>query len=56
MKQAIFTSSGVKRSDLTGDLNLLTFSGEAVETYIGFLSADGRNAATSIFTGEVTVS
>jgi hypothetical protein len=56
MKQAIFTSSGVKRSDLTGDLNLLTFSGQAVETYIGFLSADGYNAASSIFTGEVTVS
>ena len=56
MKQAIFTTGGGKRSELTGELNLLTFSGQAVETYIGFLSADGRNAATSIFTGEVTVS
>jgi len=55
-RQAIFTTNGGKRSDLTADLNALTFSGEAVETYIGFKTVDGRNAAISIFTGEVTVS
>jgi hypothetical protein len=56
MKQAIYTTNGGNRSDLTADLNLLTFAGKAVETFIGFISADGRSVAVSIFTGEVTVS
>ena len=56
MKQAIYTTSGGNRSALTADLNLLTFAGKVVETYIGFISEDGRNVASSIFTGEVTVS
>lgn len=56
MKQAIFTTNGGKRSDLTADQNLLTFKGQAVETYIGFMSADSRSVSVSIFTGEVTVS
>lgn len=56
MRQAIFTTNGAKRSELTADLNALTFKGKAVETYIGFLSADGNNSSISIFTGEVTVS
>ena len=56
MKQAIYTTNGGNRSDLTADMNLLTFAGKAVETFIGFISADGRSVAVSIFTGEVTVS
>lgn len=55
-KQAIYTTAGGLRSDLTGELNLLPFSGLAVETWIGFISESGRNIATSIFIGEVTVS
>jgi len=55
-RQAIYTTAGGLRSALTGELNLLPFSGLAVETYIGFISDNGRSVATSIFTGEVTVS
>lgn len=55
MKQAIYTTNGGDRSALTADLNLLTFKGKVVKTYIGFISANG-SVATSIFTGEVTVS
>lgn len=55
-KQAIFSTATGKRSDLTADLNVLTFSGKQVETYIGFLSAETDNASNSIFTGEVLVS
>ncbi len=54
LRQAIYLNGG-NRSDLTAELNLLSFKGQAVETYIGLFSADGRIAATSIFTGEVTV-
>lgn len=54
LRQAIYLNGG-SRSDLTGDLNLLSFKGQEVETYITLFSEDGRIAATSIFTGEVTV-
>jgi hypothetical protein len=56
LRQAIYTTAGGLRSDLTGELNLLPFSGLAVETWIGFISESGNLVATSIFTGEVTVS
>lgn len=56
IKQAIFTVAGGARSALTADLNLLAFKSQAVETYIGFIAADGRRTSASIFTGEVTVS
>lgn len=56
LKQAIYTTAGGERSALTGDLNLTPFSGLPVETYIAFISADGRKKANSNFTGEVTVS
>jgi len=55
-RQAIYTTAGGLRSDLTGELNLLPFSGLAVETFIGFISESGLSVATSIFTGEVMVS
>jgi hypothetical protein len=55
-QQAIYTTAGGLRSALTGELNLLPFSGLAAETWIGFIAADGSNIAGSIFTGEVTVS
>jgi hypothetical protein len=54
--QCIYTTGSANRSALTDDLNLATFSGQIVETYIGFISEDGRNIASSIYTGQVTVS
>lgn len=54
--QCIYTTGSASRSALTDDLNLATFSGQLVETYIGFISEDGRNIASSIYTGQVTVS
>jgi len=56
LKQAIFTTAGGARSGMVGDLSLTPFSGLQVQTWIGFIAANGRNVATSIFTGEVTVS
>ncbi len=55
-KQVIYTTGGGQRGALTGDLNLSAFSGLAVQTYIGFISADGNDVANSIFTGQITVS
>ncbi|MEO7121024.1 MAG: DUF6266 family protein [Ginsengibacter sp.] len=56
MNHAVYTITGGNRSDLMGDLNARSFSGEAVETYIGFISEDGRVVSVSIFTVEVLVS
>jgi len=56
MNQSIYTTGSALRSALTDTLNLGTFSGLLVETYIGFVSENGRNIARSIYTGPVTVS
>ena len=53
LRQAIYTTAGGERSALTGDLNVTPFMGQDVETYIGFISADGRKVANSYFTGQV---
>jgi hypothetical protein len=54
--QCIYTTGSAARRNLTDSLNLATFSGEDVETWIGFISEDGQNVASSIYTGKVTVS
>lgn len=56
LKQAIYSTSAAMRSDLTADLNLLPFAGLKAQTWIGFISDNDQHVATSIFTGEVTVS
>ena len=56
LRQVIYTTAGGMRSALTGTLNATAFSGLPVETFIGFISADGIEVASSYFTGEVTVS
>jgi hypothetical protein len=55
LKQCVYVTNGTDRSSETDNLNLLSFKNQLVETYIGFISADGRNIATSIYTGQVTV-
>lgn len=56
LNQCIYSIGPATRADLTGDLNLGTFTGQLVHTYIGFTSASGRNTASSIYTGTITVS
>lgn len=53
--QCIYSTAGAQRSSLTDSLNLLTFSGQVVKTYIAFASLAGRNIASSIYTGAITV-
>ena len=54
--QCIYTTIGADRNAITDTINLTTFAGQVVETYIGFISANGKSVATSIYTGQVTVS
>lgn len=55
LNQCIYTTGSAERLAGADSLNLGSFAGQVVETYIGFISADGRNVATSIYTGQVTV-
>lgn len=56
LNQCIYTTGSASRSAVTDSLNLSAFSGQQVQTWIGFISLDSQNVANSIFTGEVTVS
>ena len=56
LKQAIYTTGSAPRSLSTETLAVSSFSGKEVETYIGFISEDGRDVATSVYTGSMTVS
>jgi Family of unknown function (DUF6266) len=55
VKQAIYTTGSALRSAGSETLNAAIFTGEQVETYIGFISEDGRFVANSIYTGPLTV-
>ncbi|KAA9038726.1 hypothetical protein FW778_14365 [Ginsengibacter hankyongi] len=55
LQQAVY-DIGSSRGDMTADLNASVFAGQQVETWISFVTQDGKKSATSIFTGEVTVS
>jgi hypothetical protein len=54
--QCIYTTGSASRRNVTDSLNLATFAGQEVHTWIGFISEDGQNVASSIYTGRVTVS
>lgn len=54
--QCIYTTGSAVRSALTDSLGLGSFSGQDVHTWIGFISEDGQNVASSVYTGMVTVS
>ena len=55
LKQCVYTTAGGTRSSLAGDLDASQFAGQAVQTWIGFISENGQKVATSIFTGEVII-
>lgn len=56
MQQCIYTDAGPDRSAGAGSLDLSMFAGKQVQTWVGFLSDDGRETATSVFTGQLLVS
>lgn len=56
MNLCIYTTGSAARNALTDTIDVSTFTGKVVETYIGFISEDGKNVATSLYTGQLTVS
>jgi len=55
LQQAIFTVQGGFRKDKKVVLNVAALKGQAVETWIGFLSADEKDASDSVWAGRVVV-
>ena len=54
-QQAVFTLYGGFRKDKKAVLNVAAFKGHAVETWIGFLSADEEDASDSVWVGRLKV-
>jgi len=54
--QAVYETEGAARNVTSDTLTVPTdFSGDTVETFIGFVSEDGKEIANSIYIGSVTV-
>ena len=51
----IYNPAAATRNAGTFTLDVAAFSGKPVQTYIGFMSADGKRISTSLFTGAVNV-
>ncbi len=56
LHQSVYTTSGAERHDCEYTINAGIFMGKTVETWVAFISADGANVATSIYTGQLAVS
>ena len=54
-KSALYTTGSALRSAGTETFPAAVFSGQTVETYIGFISDNGRYVASSIYTGQVNL-
>jgi hypothetical protein len=55
LNQCQYKIPGADRQAGTDTLNVSAFSGKLVQTWLSFISADGDDTATSIFTGAVNV-
>ena len=55
LNAAVFTTGSAARSAGTETLDVSGFTGEAVETYLSFIAEDGKEVATSIYTGHLTI-
>jgi len=51
----LYTTGSALRSAGTEVFNATVFAGEVVETYIGFISEDGKDIASSLYTGQLSV-
>jgi len=50
-----YSTNNATRSSGAGAIDVTNFNGEVVETWIAFLSEDGKEASNSMYTGELTV-
>jgi len=55
LAQSIYTLAGSDRAAKSGTLDVSSFSGLEVETYMAYVSANGKKSADSIYTGKLSV-
>ena len=53
--QTVYNVNAAARNAETAELDVTTFSGKTVQTWMSFISADGNEVSDSLFTGEVVV-
>jgi hypothetical protein len=53
--QTLYTTGSALRSAGADTLDVTEFAGKQVQTYIGFISADGKEIANSVYTGQLAV-
>ena len=56
LDEVVYTLSGAQRGTGTASLNVMNYTGMLVETWIAFISADGKLVSSSRYTGQLTVS
>ncbi|MEP7108971.1 MAG: DUF6266 family protein [Ferruginibacter sp.] len=56
LNQVVYTTGSAARGSGTDTLAVSTFTGRRVETFIGFISQDGKDVSNSIYTGGLTIS
>jgi hypothetical protein len=55
LKHWIFNDNAATRNAATFTLDVTSFSGKPAQTYIGFMSADGKKVSNSVYTGAVNI-
>jgi hypothetical protein len=55
LNQCIYSLNGPVRSEASAVLEVPLFMGQVVQTYIGFISADGKDISNSFFTGAISL-
>lgn len=56
LNQSVYKTGGTVRSTGTDSLNVNIFTGRTVETWLGFITTEGKEVATSLYAGQVVVS
>jgi hypothetical protein len=56
MNLCIYTTGSTTRSTTQQELDVATFSGKVVHTYVGVTSENGKDIASSFYTGQLTIS
>jgi len=54
-QQCIFTTIGANRGTGAGNIDVTPFAGETVQTYIAFITEDGKDMSNSFYTGELVI-
>jgi hypothetical protein len=54
--ESVFDTGGSERGTISEDVNIPTdWVGDSVEVFLGFITADGKDVANSVYLGSVTI-